>query len=251
MGQRKCLNEKRLTIKQVQELIATEGQLHAEFTAFFREEYPYGRVKQDKVYELPGDRFLYVFDEQGFSIPGKGDIYPKEYFLKMLQWHQRVRDDYAHNRGSSVDHWRFYSRYQQALIDRIPELKAELAHELVLSPELLDDSYASLNVVSKACERYRIDEVVAKLYDNVVAYVGEVIRKRVHGTWQVNTTHAGGPYPFISIGFASVQYMPINAAWSALTGIKEVDFRKEAADEVRREAVRADLARRSQALGLL
>jgi hypothetical protein len=84
MGQRKCLNEKRLTKKQVQELVEKEGQLHNEYTAFFQETYASGHVKRDLVYELPDDRFLYVFDQQDISTPGKGDIYAKAYFLKWM-----------------------------------------------------------------------------------------------------------------------------------------------------------------------
>lgn len=53
MGQRRTLNQKRLTKKEVQEIIRTEGRLHDEYTKFFEETYVTGYVKQDKVYELP------------------------------------------------------------------------------------------------------------------------------------------------------------------------------------------------------
>ena len=243
MGQRKCLNEKRLTKKQVQELVEKEGQLHDEYTAFFQETYASGYVKRDLVYELPDDRFLYVFDQLDISTPGKGDIYAKAYFLKWMQWVQRVRDDYANNRGSSVAHWRFYSHCQNTLIERLPELEGELARVLQIDKQLLDKSYASLDLVSTACEALGLDTVFKQLYDHIVAYVGEVIRQRVNGWWELNTTHSGDNYPFISIGLERVQYMPINVAWMAMHGMDPIDFRKEAANEVRLRAPRVKFER--------
>ena len=49
MGQRKTLNEKRLTKKQVQDLIKSEGRLHNEYTKVFKETYVTGYLKQDLV----------------------------------------------------------------------------------------------------------------------------------------------------------------------------------------------------------
>ena len=89
----------------VQELIESEGKLHEKFTKIFEETYSTGYMIQPQVYELSNDKFLFVFDPQGSSIPGKGDIYSKEYFLRMIRWTQKVRDDYANNRNSSVAHW--------------------------------------------------------------------------------------------------------------------------------------------------
>lgn len=67
----------------------------------------------------------------------------------------------------------------------------------------------------------------------MVAYVGEVIKERINGSWAINHTHAGGEYPFISLSLEAVQHMPINAAWTAMTGIEPIDFRKETTNEVR------------------
>lgn len=240
MGQRNCLNEKRLTKKQVQELVEREGRLHPEYTAFFKEEYSSTR---DLVYELPNDCFLYVFDPQGVYIPGKGDIYPTTYLLQWMQQLQRARVDAANNRGSSVEHWRFYSPHPHDFIHQVASLVAHLADALHLDQQILDRSYASLDVVSKACETMGPDTVFTTLYDNVVAYVGEVIRQRVEGHWEVNTTHAGGDYPFVSIGFLRVQYMPINVVWTALQGLTPIDLRQETANEIRLRATRAKMER--------
>jgi hypothetical protein len=234
MGQRKTINKKRLTRNEVQQIIETEGKFHEEYTKFFEEKYVTGHVKQDKVYELPGDRFLYVFDEDGLSIPGKGDIYSKDYFLRFIKWNQRVRDNYKHNRGSSVTHWRFYSKYKTEILAHTDELITELSDKLKIDKSKLDKGYKSLDIVSKACESYGLDNSIENLYDNLVIYTGEVIKERVNGHWEINKTHAGGEYPYISVGIPNVQYMAANAVWSAMSGLEDINFRKEAAGEVRR-----------------
>jgi hypothetical protein len=243
MGHKNQLNTTRLTKQQVQDLIRTEGKLHEEFTAFFEETYASGFVKRDEVYELEGNRFLYVFDPKGLVLPNKGDIYPDEYFQRFVNWVRRVRTDNAAGRNSSVDHWRYYSRYKSDLINRISELEDELADRLIISRDLLDKSYTSLDLISAACKQHSLNDVFENLYDHLVAYTGEVIRKRVKGVWAVNKTHSGGEYPFISIGFDSIQYMAINATWCALNGLDPIDFRKEAANEIRQQASRANYAR--------
>ena len=243
MGHKNQLNARRLTKQQVQDLIRAEGKLHEEFTTFFEEEYASGFVKRDEVYELEGNRFLYVFDLKGLLLPGKGDVYPEEYFHRFVNWVKRVRADNAAGRDGSVDHWRFYSRHKSDLINHLSELEEELATKLGIDRKLLDKSYSSLDQISTACKQRGVDNVFECLYDNLVAYTGEVIRKRVNGVWTVNKTHAGGEYPFISIGFDSVQYMAINAIWCALCGIDPIDIRKEAANEIKRQASSATYAR--------
>jgi hypothetical protein len=241
MGQRRTLNQKRLTKKEVLEIIRTEGQIHEEYTKFFEEKYVTGRVKQDKVYELPGDRFLYVFDEDGLR--GKGDIYPKDYFLRWKNKIEKIRKDYKNNRGSSVSHWFYYSKHKGDMLKHQEELLVELADHLKIDQNKLDNSYKSLDLVSLACSHLDYEFIFKNLYDNLVFYVGEVIKQRVNGKWGINNTHAGGEYPFISIGLERVQYMPINATWSALDGLDPIDFRKQAANEVRLNASNADYYR--------
>lgn len=239
MGQRKTLNEKRLTKKQVQDLINSEGQLHEEYTKVFEETYGTGYVKQDLVYELPNDRFLFVFDPSGTSLGGKGDIYLKDYFERFVKWNKRIKADYANNRGNSVGHWRFYSKYQDKLIAHIDQLVSELAVKLQIDVKQLDNSYKSLDIVSKQTELYDIDKAMNDLYDNLVAYVGEVIRKKVSGQWKINVEFYGGKYPYIDIGLNNVQYMPINIVWDNLHGLDSVDFRKAVGNEARRAGFKA------------
>jgi hypothetical protein len=241
MGQRRTLNQKRLTKKEVQEIIMTEGRIHDEYTKFFEETYVTGYVKQDKVYELTGDRFLYVFDETGLR--GKGDIYSKDYFLKWKKRIERIREDYKNNRGSSVSHWLYYSKYKSHILDHQEQLLTELSDRLKIDQNKLDRSYKSLDLVSAACSQLDFEFIFRNLYDNLVTYVGEVIKLRVDGAWAINKTHAGGEYPYISIGLEQVQYMPINATWSSFDGLDPIDFRKQAADEVRLNGSKADFYR--------
>jgi hypothetical protein len=243
MGQRKSLNEKRLTKKQVQDLIKSEGQLHDEYTKVFRETYVTGYIKQDLVYELPNDRFLFVFDPTDTSLGGKGDIYSKDYFVRFVKWNKRVKDDYANNRGSSVDHWRFYSKNQSKLIDKIDKLILELASKLQIDFKLLDKSYKSLDIVSQQTEQSNLDNVMNELYDNLVAYVGEVVKENVKGHWKINEDFAGGKYPYIDIGLKNIQYMPINIVWDNLKGLDKVDLRKSAGDEARQVGSKANFQR--------
>lgn len=233
MGKKKTLNAKRLTKRQVQELIESEGRLHEEFTEFFEQTSSTGYKDQPQVYELSDDRFLFVFDPKGISIPGKGDIYSREHFLRMIRWTQKVREDYANGRGSSIERWIYYSKHRVQLVDKIDELIDELVKCLVISYNQLDFSYKSLDILSDKAENYGSEKVQAELYDNLVAYVGEVIRRRVKGHWVViRKDYPGCEYPIVSVNQGVL--MPINVVWRELHGLEPMNLRKEAANEVRR-----------------
>lgn len=236
MAQKNQINNKRLAKKQVLEIIKAEGKLHEEYTKFFEEKYVTGFIQQDKIYELPGERYLYVFDEKDSSIGGKGDIFSKEYFIKRVKWHRRVRDDYANNRGSSVAHWYYYSSYKSDFIDHIQKLVTELAVKLNINLKKLDNTYGSLDLISRECQKYETEQLFNDFYDPLVAYVGEVIKMRVNGFWEMNSALAGGIFPFISINSKHVSYMPIDVVWQTIGGIEEMDFRKQTANEIRRNA---------------
>jgi len=233
MPKRRELNERRLTKKQVQDLVKSGAVLNDRFTKAFEETYANGELKRDLYYTLPGDRVLRVFAENDISLPGRGDIFSLEYMEKFALWYSRMKEDYAQKRGSSVQHWRYYSRHKQTLVEDVSVLVHSLAEWLDVPEALLDKTYKSLDLVSAACSESDLDNVYVRHYDQIVAYVGEVIRTRVNGQWAVNTTHAGGDYPYINVGLEYVQYMPINAVWSTLKGMDPIDLRKAAADEVR------------------
>ncbi|MGZ3777905.1 MAG: hypothetical protein ACXVI9_10105, partial [Mucilaginibacter sp.] len=163
--------------------------------------------------------------------------------LKLVQRNQRIEQDTIYKRLSSVDHWRFYSKHKNEITDHIEPLVAELSAKSGISQKNLDTTYESLDLVSAICQRYDPEVLYQELYDNLVAYTGEVIRKRVYGNWAINENFSGGKYPYISIGFKNIQYMPINAVWTAITGLDPIDLRKEAANEVRLNASKAKFER--------
>jgi hypothetical protein len=241
MAKRKTLNEKRLTKKEVQELIP-KGSLHKEYTAEFREELKTGTVEPYLIYELPSDRFLLVFNEG--PIRGKGDLYDRNYFERFVRWNKRVNEDAANGRGNSGSHWWFYSKRRETFVDSVPRLLVELPELLGVDATALDLSYPSLDKVSSACERLGMDKVMNSCYDHLVAYVGEIIRQRINGLWAMRTEHTEHPYPFVGIGLPNVEYMPINVVWGNLNDLDQMDLRKGTGDEVRVKAFDAQFARR-------
>lgn len=231
MEQNDALDSNRLNKKQVRELIESGAKLSEEFTKFFEKE-----MAHPQIYELPNDRFLYVFNPQGSILPGKGNLYSKDAFLRMMRWVARVRGDYANGRGSSIGHWRYYSKHKEQLIDRANELVNELGKGLAIPTEQLDFSYKSLDIVSSKSEDYGLETVQAELYDNLVCYVGEVIRCRVNGEWTVSDD-SSGRYPAICA--KRTLLMPINVVWKEIDGYKPMNLRKETANEVRQFSLRS------------
>lgn len=234
MANKKTVNDKRLSKKQVQEIMETEGVFSEAYSQFFEEVYGSGFVKRDLIYELPGDKFLFVFDSYGMIVPGKGDIYPGEYFRKWVSFIAWAKESNAFGRGSSLDHWHYYSKLQGNLVDHIEELILALADRLTISIQVLDKSYASLAVLSSRIEKFGRGNAFSELYDNLVAYVGEVLRLRVNGVWKVRQLPAGDyVFPSIVIEGLGVYYSAINVVWGALNSI-EIDLRAETAQVVRR-----------------
>ncbi|MBD1871645.1 hypothetical protein H6F95_30960 [Cyanobacteria bacterium FACHB-471] len=236
MGKKQTLNAKRLTKKQVQELIESEGKLHEEFTKSLETTYSSGYKDQPLVYELSNDRFLFVFDPKEVSIPGRGDIYSKDYLLRLIRLKQKVEEDAIDGRQSSVDHWRYYSKHKAQLINQLSELIDKLARCWSISHDQLDFSYKSLDILSRKAEEYGLENVQAELYDNLVGYVGEVIRHRVKGNWIVLEERPNDEYP--AIGAKGGTLMPINVVWQELFGLELMNLRKETANEVRRFSLR-------------
>ena len=227
MARRRTLNERRLTKRQVQDLMASDAQLRTDLTAALD-----NAVLQSRVYELPGDRFLLVFG--GVSpLAGKGDIYAGDDFRRFVHWTAKVDEDARHGRQSSVSHWAYYSELKDRLISNVDALVAQLRSTMSRTPDDLDLSYRSLDLVSEYIEGVGIERAQQELYDQLVAYVGEVLRLRIHGRWDINTDHRQ-PYPYL-VGSMYDPVMPINVLWGELSGYAPANLRAAAANEARRQ----------------
>jgi hypothetical protein len=93
MPAKKTLNQKRLTKHQVAELVHSGATFRSDLVDRLAETYASGYRTQPGVYELAGDRFLYVFDSRELRLGGKGDIYPGDYFRRFVRWAEKVRED--------------------------------------------------------------------------------------------------------------------------------------------------------------
>jgi hypothetical protein len=227
MARKRTLNERRLTKRQVQALISSGARPHPDLTAALD-----SALLQPLVYELEGDRYLLVFGE--FSgLGGKGDIYSGDDFRRFVRWSAKVDEDVKHGRQSSVGHWAYYSALKDRLVANIDTLVAQLRSTLSRTADELDFSYQSLDIVSADLERIGVERSQQEIYDHLVAYVGEVLRLRIHGHWEVNNSHRH-PHPYL-VGAMHDPTMPINVVWGELSGFAPVNQRAAAANEVRRQ----------------
>jgi len=91
MAQKRSLNERRLTKRQVQELISSGARPRPDLSAVLA-----STLLQPLVYELAGDRYLLVFGEQDPGLGGKGDIYAADDFHRFVRWTAKVDEDAKH-----------------------------------------------------------------------------------------------------------------------------------------------------------
>jgi hypothetical protein len=80
MARKGRLNERRLTRRQVQALISSGARPRPDLSAQLEQTFATGYKERPLVYELEGNRYLYVFDEL-WGQGGKGDIYAADDFL--------------------------------------------------------------------------------------------------------------------------------------------------------------------------
>jgi hypothetical protein len=228
MAQRRTLNQRRLTKRQVQELISSGARPRPDLSAAFA-----STSLQQLVYELAGDRYLVVFGDQIPVLAGKGDIYAAGDFHRVVRWIAKVDEDATHGRQGSVGHWAYYSAFKHRLIANIDSLIEQLRSAMARAPYDLDFSYQSLDLVSAYVEGIGVERAQQELYDQLVAYVGEVLRIRIQGHWEVNSND-DQPYPYL-IGAKHDRVMPINVVWEQLSGLEPMNLRASAANEVRRK----------------
>ncbi len=228
MARKRALNQRRLTKRQVQELISSGARPRPDLSVAFEQ-----ALFQQLVYELEGDRYLLVFGDQVPGLGGKGDIYAADDFHRFVRWTAKVDEDAKHGRQSSVGHWAYYSALKHRLIANIDTLVAQLRSTMSRTADDLDFSYRSLDVVSAYVEGIGVERAQQEIYDHLVAYVGEVLRLRILGRWEVNNRN-WQPYPYL-VGAMHDPTMPINVVQQELSGLAPVDLRAAAANEVRRK----------------
>ena len=224
MGKRQALNKRRLTKADVQRLIA-EGAMR-------RDDEPLSDMLPTQSYDLPGDRVLVVF--VGDLLNGKGDIYPRDSYLRSLAWGRRVERDRKRGILSSGDRWAYYTHFKDDFVAHVPELLARLPAVLGLDAPKMDLSYASLDLISPVIERCGVDEISERAHDELVAYVGEILRLRLGGRWAMASKEQGG-YPYVSLP-GDVQAMPINVV-QEIMGPGVPDVRAATTSESRRAAL--------------
>jgi len=171
MAQKRTINERRLTKRQVQELISSGARPRLDLAAALA-----STLLQPLVYELAGERYLLVFGEQVPGLGGKGDIYAADDFHRFVRWTAKVDEDAKHGRQSSVGHWAYYSSVKHRLTANIDTLVSRLRSAMSLTADGLDFSYQSLDVVSAYVEGIGVERAQQEIYDHLVAYVGEVLR---------------------------------------------------------------------------
>jgi hypothetical protein len=230
MTRKATLNERRLTRRQVQALISAGARPRPDLSKELEQTFASGCKERPLVFELEGDRYLFVFDEHDPSLGGKGDIYRADVFLRFVRWTARVRENSAQGLGNSVSHWAHYSPLKHRLISNIDTLIEQLRS--TMSRDDLDLSYKSLDIVSEFVEGIGVERAQKELYDHLVAYVGEVLRLHIHGRWEDNR-EVDPPYPYL-LGVQHSATMPINVVWQELSGLHPVNLRAAAANEVRR-----------------
>lgn len=227
MARKRTLNEGRLTKRQVQELISSGARPRPDLSAALEP-----TSLQQLVHELEGDRYLVVFGELVPSLAGKGDIYAADDFRRFVRWLAKVDEDAKHGRQGSVEHWAHHSALKHRLTANIDTLVAQLRS--TWTADELDFSYQSLDVVSAYVEDIGVERARQEIYDHLVAYVGEVLRLRIRGHWEVNNNSPWQPYPYL-VGTMHDPVMPINVVWQELSGLDPVNLRAAAANEVRRK----------------
>jgi hypothetical protein len=225
MAGRRTLNERRLTKRQVQDLIASGARPRPDLTA----------ALDEAVLHAPGDRFMLVFGD--FSgLDGKGDIYAADVFQRFMRWSAKVEEDAKHGRQSSVGHWAYYSPLKDRLISHVDRLVAELRSRMAQTADVLDLSYRSLDVVSDYVEGIGIERAQHEIYDHLIAYVGEVMRSRIDGRWAIKKDEGPPFFPYL-VAAKYDPVMPINVVWHDLSGYARANFRTTAANEIRRKRI--------------
>ncbi len=232
MGKRVTLNERRLTKKQVKELIEKEAVFNPELTNDYDN---YCIQEFWNIYNLKDGNYLCVFKDSNLS--GKGDIWPTEYIEKRIAKRRRESEMPINMRTlSNVGHWFYFSKTKSDFPNKIENLVTELFSKLNISDDFKDYSYNSLDLISQKLNELGEEFVLHNLYDNVIAYCGEILIKRTNGHWSFKTegyTQAE-IRPLIITKVEWVYYDPIMPIWEDFIGVEGFNLRRNFITEMRR-----------------
>jgi len=239
-----ALNKKKLTKKEVQDILATNPPFDSELSKPFEWTWADGYTQKNKLYKLPDDQYLFVFDPKDISSPNRGDIFSKNIVEKWVAKMKRSIEDVENNRYSSSEYWRYFSKAKVSLINLSEELRQDLATQLNIPAKSLDYSYKSLDLISEKLRNFKVEFIRENYIDNLVSYIGEVIIRRVDGHWAVEEKNEiFDEMPYVGIDLPKVHYMPINVIYTCLISIEDIYLRKETANEVRAQSSQVSFQR--------
>ncbi|MCF8245246.1 MAG: hypothetical protein K9J37_12805 [Saprospiraceae bacterium] len=232
----KRLNKRRLTKKETREITQRESTFDPIKSSVFN----WVDFQKNEVYYLPDGNILYVHGDFGY--PDKSDIYSKEVFE---QWYLSMKTKRRYHElglGSSLHWFLYYSKFKQNLIEHIEEAQEQLGVVLNVPKIELDYSLNSLDIITNKALDVGVEDKEDILLDGIIAYVGEVIRKKIDGKWKPwEQGDLPSIFKEISWYFRDNWIFPINIAFEAFCDPANFPLRK---------LVRNSLARFNMTKGL-
>lgn len=228
MGERITLNDRRLTKKQVSQLITNGATLDEDVTRTLNEDF-----SDVNVYKNIDGNYLFVFKDYGLK--GKGDIWPKDYIEKLVSKIKYEKTRPFLKGLSNVGHWYHFSKAKENFSNKIFSEIDRLFKGLNLSSKDIDYSYESLDLISKQLNILGSEVVESEFYDGIVAYLGEILIRKIDGNWRFES-NPGSELPIIPlIGTAHkwVWYDPITPIWTDLIDVTGFNLRKNLISEIR------------------
>lgn len=165
---------RRVSSKRIQSFLkSSEWTLDSELTAQIPE-----NIYTSAIYKNSDGNILQVLSD------GSGNLYEStEDWLSLLEEVEALR----HQEPTHVLHERLPQG--QDFINQVPELVHDLATKLGISPQQLDKSGRSLEIVDRAIRRKgRRKCLEPEIFAPLVAYAGEVLQQRIGGHWEMRAT---------------------------------------------------------------
>ena len=221
------LNKRRYGKNKVLAILNEGIQLNEKLTNGF-ESLEIDWIGHPKIYDY-GESVLYVHGCD--SIKGKGDVYSYDEINRLLKGYRSIKLREKRLKSLGNRKWDVLSKHGSDMINHIPALLDELAIYLNVPVEKLDFTYKSLDMISNKINQYELLEEIISNYDNIYIYIGEVFKKRSNGVWSLKEEDG---IPYIDIGVASVQYIPLNVLGEAIWTKGNLNLKKLVIAEYKR-----------------